>query len=78
MAAPRPAPGTTPATPPPATTIGTGNRLKDDTNWNYYYDAAGNLIKKTKLGDTETWSYGYDVGNRLVKVRSRSPTAAFC
>jgi YD repeat-containing protein len=46
--------------------------LKADANWNYFYDYAGNLIKKTKVGGTETWSCGYDAGNRLVKVEKRT------
>jgi RHS repeat-associated protein len=52
--------------------IGADNRLQEDANYTYSYDADGNLIKKVAkpaagLGSIE-WDYRYDEANRLVQA----------
>jgi YD repeat-containing protein len=56
-------------------TIGAGNRLLQDTVWNYSYDGEGNLIQKVGQSNGQTWTYQYDHLNRLVHVHA--DTTAF-
>ena len=45
------------------------NRLKTDATWEYDYDDAGNLTKKSQGTNDETWTYGYDHRNQLIEVQ---------
>jgi RHS repeat-associated protein len=51
---------------PSGTQIGAGNRLLQDTLWNYQYDYEGNLIQKTARSGSDLWTYAYDTVNRLI------------
>ena len=54
---------------PTGTTVGTDNEVQSDSNWDYTYDNAGNLIQKTGVGsNSEVWVYGYDNANELIAV----------
>ncbi len=52
--------------------VGSNNELTNDGTWTYTYDAAGNLVEKSKGAGLETWYYGYDTLNRLTSVEQTS------
>ncbi len=54
---------------PNGTVIGAGNRLLQDTLWNYQYDLEGNLVNKTKRTGSDIWDYSYDNLNRMIEAR---------
>ena len=45
-----------------------GNRLLDDSNFTYTYDANGNLTSKTSRATAEVTTYTYDAENQLIRV----------
>ena len=49
-------------------TIGTGNRLLDDTTFTYTYDSNGNLIQKVGTTTNDTTNYFYDTENQLTQI----------
>ena len=48
--------------------VGLGNRLVNDGNFNYSYDAAGNLVRRVSLADGSATDYVWDIRDRLVEV----------
>ncbi|MCO8125241.1 polymorphic toxin-type HINT domain-containing protein [Stieleria sp. TO1_6] len=48
--------------------VSTGNRLESDGDYDYQYDAVGNLIGKTRITDGQVTEYTYDYRNRLTSV----------
>jgi uncharacterized protein RhaS with RHS repeats len=51
---------------------GTGNQMSNDGARTYTYDAAGNVIKKSKGASAETWVYTYDVNNQLLTAKDEA------
>ena len=51
-------------------TTGTGNQLTSDGTYNYVYDAAGNLTKKTTISSGVYVTYTWDYHNRLTDLSS--------
>ena len=49
-------------------TIGTANRLLDDTTFAYNYDDNGNLIQKVDKATNATTTYTYDAENQLIQI----------
>ncbi len=49
-------------------TIGTGNRLLDDTKFTYTYDDNGNLIQKIGKETNKITIYTYDSENHLIQI----------
>ena len=48
--------------------IGAGNRLLEDGEFTYQYDANGNLTQKTQKSNGATTRYSYDAEDQLVRV----------
>jgi len=46
--------------------------VSSDGTWTYTFDAAGNLIKKSKGSAAETWTYGYDNANQMTWSEQRA------
>jgi RHS repeat-associated protein len=50
----------------PSYSVGLGNRLLSDGQFDYQYDLEGNLISKSDRSTTDDWTFKYDHMNRLV------------
>lgn len=53
------------------TTLGDNNRLLADGQFEYRYDAEGNVIGKTEIATGQAYSYGYDHRNRMIRFEHR-------
>jgi len=53
------------------------NQLEEDVNFNYLYDANGNLIQKTDKSTLLSTVYEYDAENKLVRVSSLDKTVNY-
>ena len=51
------------------TTVDDANALLEDSDFNYTYDFADNLIQKVRKSDNQTTVYTYDYENRLKRVQ---------
>jgi RHS repeat-associated protein len=54
-----------------------GNRLLEDSQFTYTYDANGNLTGKTDKTTSEVTTYDWDVEDRLVAVHTPAQTVTF-
>ncbi len=52
--------------------VGTGNRLLSDGEFDYTYDAEGNLMRKTEIATGTLTEYTYDHRNRLLTAEERT------
>ena len=50
--------------------------LGGQVQWNFGYDANGNLIHKDNPQTGEAWDYQYDLQNRLVAVKKNTQPVA--
>ena len=53
------------------TTLGDNNRLLSDGQYEYRYDAEGNVIGKTEIATSHVYTYGYDHRNRMIRFEHR-------
>ena len=52
--------------------IGANNRIMSDSDYDYGYDAEGNIISKTETATGMVTTFGYDHRNRLTVIEKRS------